>query len=186
MAGLTLAILKAVLLTLDDDRLRLYLRPGDLREISSESPENPRELLGVGRGLTIRELKFGPKTRGGTMATVDRPLRLETTFSNPAEISQIEWIRDTVGERSIASLLREALMLYGWAVHQVVVGRRVCSFDPAANGFCEFHSPLLERARWARRQTVELSEEGLARMAELIENPPEPTEELRALMRDSE
>lgn len=110
-------------------------------------------------------------------------MRLETTLTDDAEIQQVEWLRALLDEGN-SGLLRDALTLFAWAVEEVRAGRRLASIDPADDSVREFTMPALRRAR--HRGVRRFHPEGLARIAELLESPPEPTEELRALMAEEE
>jgi hypothetical protein len=110
-------------------------------------------------------------------------MRLETTLSDEAEIQQVEWLRALLDEGN-SGLLRDALTLFAWAVEEVRSGRRIASFDPASDSVREFTMPELRKAR--HRGVRTFHPEGLARSAELLESPPEPTEALRTLMDEPE
>lgn len=115
-----------------------------------------------------------------------KAVRVEASLTDELDVERLNWLRDALGEAKSASLVREALVVYGWAVRQVLEGRRLASVDPEGRPIQEFTTPLLERATWAawaRREPVKVSPEGLKRISRLVEDPPEPTEELRKLMK---
>lgn len=108
-------------------------------------------------------------------------LRLETTLNDDGEIQQVERLRSILGEGNSA-LLRDALTLFGWAVEEVQMGRRLASIERENDSVREFTMPAFTKAR--RRGVRTFDPEGMAVIADLIESPPEPTEELRALMQE--
>lgn len=110
-------------------------------------------------------------------------MRLETTLSDETEIQQVKRLQALLNEGN-AALLRDALTVFEWAVEEVRMGRRVASIDPTQQSIREFTTPALRKARHHSVRAFE--PEGAARIAELIESPPEPTEELRTLMREPE
>ncbi len=108
-------------------------------------------------------------------------MRIEANLTDTAEVQQVEWLQSILGVKKRTRLLRDALALLGWAVREVVAGRRIASIS--ANGAIrEFSTTLLERASWMQREAVVFSPEGMEQVAEMIANPPEPSEQLRELM----
>lgn len=107
-------------------------------------------------------------------------MRLETTITDRPDIERIQYLQRLLDAPN-ASLLREALMVYGWAVREILTGRRIASVGPTG-AVREFTSPLLERLNWMSRERVQFAGEGFARVAELVNEPPEPTPELRELI----
>ena len=111
-------------------------------------------------------------------------MRIETTLTDELELKQLEWVRSTLGVKKNAVVLRDALVLLAWAVREIMEGRRIASIDRQGSSLREFSSPLLDRATWLQRETIELTPDGFARVAELVSTPPAPTGELRELLKD--
>ncbi len=122
---------------------------------------------------------FREELRGGLM-------RIETTLTDELELKQLEWVRSTLGVKKNAAVLRDALVLLAWAVREIMEGRRIASIDRQGSSLREFSSPLLDRATWLQRDTIELTPDGFARVAELVSTPPAPTGELRELLREKD
>ena len=57
--------------------------------------------------------------------------------------------------------------------------------DLGPNPLEEFASRFLEQGLGMRREQIPVSPEGFAQVAEMVEQPPEPTRELRELMSDA-
>lgn len=111
-------------------------------------------------------------------------MRLETTINDSADAAQVEWLNSTLRTKT-AELVRDAIMVLGWAVREVSAGRRIASVDSQGNNVREFTSPLLERAGWIVRERLVLEPESTERIAELVQNPPAPNAALRELMQES-
>ena len=110
-------------------------------------------------------------------------MRLETTITDRPDMERIEYLQQVL-DVSNASLLREAVLVYAWAVSEKLAGRRIASVG-SSGPVREFTSPFLERASWLSRERIQLSPEGLMRVAQMVQEPPEPTRELRELMSDA-
>ena len=59
------------------------------------------------------------------------------------------------------------------------------SADLGPNPLEEFANRFLEQGLGMRREQIPVSPEGFAHVAEMVEQPPEPTRELRELMSDA-
>lgn len=110
-------------------------------------------------------------------------MRLETTITDRPDIERIEYLQRVL-DASNASLLRDAVLVYAWAVSERLAGRRIASVG-ATGPVREYTSPFLERATWLSRERIQVSPEGFARVAEMVRKPPAPTPELRDLMSSS-
>ena len=111
-------------------------------------------------------------------------MRLETTITDRHDIERLEHLQRTL-EASNASLLRDAVLVYVWAVSECLAGCRIASFD-ATGPAREYTSPFLERATWLSRERIQLSPEGFAHVADMVRHPPAPTPELRDLTNSAE
>ena len=60
------------------------------------------------------------------------------------------------------------------------------SADTVQELYEEFDSRFLEYGLGPGRERIPLSPEGLRRVAEMVEHPPEPTRELRELMNEAD
>ena len=107
-------------------------------------------------------------------------MRLETTITDRPDIERVEYLQRVL-DASNASLLRDAVLVYAWAVSEALAGRRIASLG-ATGPAREYTSPFLERATWLSRERIQLSPEGFAHVADMVQNPPAPTPELRDLM----
>ena len=60
------------------------------------------------------------------------------------------------------------------------------SADTVQDVYEEFDSRFLEHGLGLHRERIQLSPEGFAHVAEMVEQPPEPTRELRELMSEAD
>jgi len=108
-------------------------------------------------------------------------MRLETTITDRADIERVLYLQHLLDAPG-AALVREALLVYGWAVSEVQAGRKLASVEPFGTTVREFASPLLDRVSWTARERIELSPEALRAIGEAVRRPAEPTAELAELM----
>ncbi len=107
------------------------------------------------------------------------PNRLDTSVSDAPTIEQAHHLMAQL-QIGNADLYRNAVELFGWCVREVQEGRRIASVDHAGQPVREVAMPIMNPARVSRYIVV--SGEGAQQIAHLLDNPPAPTEALRALM----
>jgi hypothetical protein len=105
-------------------------------------------------------------------------LRLEAQITDSAGVQQVERLQALLGAGN-AELLRNALQLMDWCVAQVRQGRQIASVTESGS-VRELSMPILERARTHDR--LMLAADAFDQVVHLVDTPPAPTDELRALM----
>lgn len=107
-------------------------------------------------------------------------MRLEATVPDSRGAAVAE-LADKLG-LSRSQLIDEALALFLKAVMEVRRGRRLVTLDPNSEApACELATPTLSALEWTQNpQKLDLSPKAIAKMQELIESPPPPTEALEA------
>jgi len=111
--------------------------------------------------------------------TATLPARLDTSVSDAPTIEQAHHLMAQL-QIGNADLYRNALELLGWCVREVQDGRRIASLDEDGANVREVTMPIMSPTRVNKHILV--SEAGMQQIVHLLENPPEPTDALRALM----
>jgi hypothetical protein len=78
--------------------------------------------------------------------------------------------------------LDEALGLFHKVIMEVKRGRRLVTLDPqSSQPACELATPTLTALEWSMNPSqMDLPAAALAKVQELVQNPPQPNERLRA------
>lgn len=86
---------------------------------------------------------------------------------------------------SKSQVIDDALSFFLMAVMEVRKGRRFMSVGSNDDARAEVMTPTLAQMQWMiARQDLNLSDEGMGRMLDLIDNPPEANDALRAALGD--
>lgn len=105
-------------------------------------------------------------------------MRIEATLPD-GRASAILELADELG-LTRSQLVDEALSLFMKVVLEVKRGRRVMTVDPAhQEPGCELATPTITALEWASSPPLKLSPAAVEKMAQLIENPPAPSQFLK-------
>jgi len=109
-------------------------------------------------------------------------MRVEATVPDARAKALSELAEDLGLSRS--QVIDEALALFLKAVMELRRGRRVVSLGQAGTDpVCEIVTPTLAQIEWtSHRQKVVVPARAVEQIADLMENPPEPTPALRKAM----
>lgn len=107
-------------------------------------------------------------------------MRLEATVPDNRGTAVVQ-LADELG-LSRSQLIDEALALFLKAVLEVRRGRRLVTLDPnSSQPACEMATPTLSALEWALKpEKLALPDAALAKMHELAEAAPQPSQRLRA------
>ena len=110
-------------------------------------------------------------------------MRIEATLPDSRGNAAVKLAEELGLSRS--QLVDEALTLFVKAIMEVRRGRRLVTIDPLhGHPACELGSPTLTALEWAARpERLEVSAAEVAKIVELNNEPPGPTEALRGAAR---
>lgn len=109
-------------------------------------------------------------------------MRVEATVPESRGEALVELAHQLGLTRS--QIIDEALALFLKAVVEVRRGRRVVTIEATGSApACEMSTPTLTMLEWAaQRETIEISPEAMAKVADLVESPPPPTPALKRVL----
>jgi hypothetical protein len=107
-------------------------------------------------------------------------MRLEATVPDSRGAAVVQLAEELGLSRS--QLVDEALGLFLKVVMEVKRGRRLVTLDPqSSQPACELATPTLTALEWSMNPSpVDIPAAALAKMQGLVQNPPQPSERLRA------
>lgn len=113
-------------------------------------------------------------------------MRLEATLPDSRGQALNDLAHDLGVNRS--QLVDEAIGLFLKAILEIRRGHRIVSMSGTAPA-CELSTPTLATLEWStvewaiQPQRLQISAQEMERIAEILENPPEPSERLKAAAR---
>jgi hypothetical protein len=116
------------------------------------------------------------------MARSATPYRLETSVTDAPTVQKAKRLMALL-QTGNADLFRGALDILDWCVRQVLEGRHIASIDDRGGMTRELSAPLLDAVRPTERMV--LHTEAFDRVVEILQQPSEPTPELRELMAEA-
>lgn len=111
-------------------------------------------------------------------------MRIEATVPDSRGAALAELAHDLGMTKS--QIIDEALALFLKVILEARNGRRLVTVGAAGDAACEIASPSLTQMEWMlRRAPLVISAGGLERIADLVSDPPEPTEALKAALAEA-